>query len=114
MSPEEKSLVRKLDLSLVGFGSVAFFLKYLDSSNINNAYVSGLKEDLHIGTPLSLLLRVASDARGLTVFFACSSPPAAHLRPISPPRPSFDLSHMQNRTNISGLASCLYLLYLLV
>ena len=29
-------------------GSMAFFLKYLDSSNINNAYVSGLKEALNV------------------------------------------------------------------
>ncbi|KAL7410770.1 major facilitator superfamily domain-containing protein [Mrakia frigida] len=48
MSPEEKKLVKKLDFALVGFGAVAFFLKYLDSSNINNAYVSGLKEALNI------------------------------------------------------------------
>lgn len=27
--------------TIVTFGAVAFFLKYLDSSNINNAYVSG-------------------------------------------------------------------------
>ncbi|KAF2007167.1 MFS general substrate transporter [Amniculicola lignicola CBS 123094] len=46
--PEEKKLLRKLDSCLLTFCSFMFFLKWLDSSNINNAYVSGMKEELQL------------------------------------------------------------------
>lgn len=45
-SPEERDLVRRLDLFLLTFGCVSQVIKYLDQSNISNAYVSGMKEDL--------------------------------------------------------------------
>lgn len=45
-SPEERQLVRRLDLFLMTFGCVSQVIKYLDQSNISNAYVSGMKEDL--------------------------------------------------------------------
>ncbi|KAH6887731.1 putative allantoate permease [Thelonectria olida] len=43
---EEKALVRRLDIFLMTFGCISQIIKYLDQSNINNAYVSGMKEDL--------------------------------------------------------------------
>ncbi|KAI4597114.1 hypothetical protein KJ359_004625 [Pestalotiopsis sp. 9143b] len=45
-SPEERALVRRLDIFLMTFGCVSQVIKYLDQSNISNAYVSGMKEDL--------------------------------------------------------------------
>ncbi|ORY61732.1 pantothenate transporter liz1 [Pseudomassariella vexata] len=45
-SPEERKLLRKLDISILTIGCVGFFLKYLDQGNLANAYVSGMKEDL--------------------------------------------------------------------
>ncbi len=39
MSTEEKSLVLKLDLSILAFGCLSFFTKYLDQASITNAYV---------------------------------------------------------------------------
>ncbi|KAF6819067.1 vitamin H transporter, partial [Colletotrichum musicola] len=48
MSKEEKRFMRKLDAFLLTFCSLAFFLKWLDSSNINSAYVSGMKEELKL------------------------------------------------------------------
>ncbi|KAL1968635.1 hypothetical protein VTN77DRAFT_1461 [Rasamsonia byssochlamydoides] len=39
-SPEERKLVRKLDIALLTIGCVGFFLKYLDQTNLTNAYVS--------------------------------------------------------------------------
>ncbi|KAK1758834.1 putative pantothenate transporter liz1 protein [Echria macrotheca] len=45
-SPAERSLVRKLDLSILIIACVGFFMKFLDQTNIMNAYVSGMKEDL--------------------------------------------------------------------
>ncbi|KAI6080824.1 putative allantoate permease [Hypoxylon rubiginosum] len=45
-TPEERDLVRRLDIFLMTFGCVSQVIKYLDQQNISNAYVSGMKEDL--------------------------------------------------------------------
>lgn len=45
-TPEERSLVRRLDIFLMTFGCVSQIIKYLDQQNISNAYVSGMQEDL--------------------------------------------------------------------
>ncbi|KAH4935904.1 hypothetical protein HBI67_138550 [Parastagonospora nodorum] len=52
-TPEERKLIVKLDLLIVpyvflgGLTSVlAYWTKYIDQANINNAYVAGMKEDL--------------------------------------------------------------------
>lgn len=45
-SKREKVLIFKLDFFLLTYSCAAFFLKYLDQTNVNNAYVSGMKEDL--------------------------------------------------------------------
>jgi sugar phosphate permease len=45
-SPAEKAFVRRLDIFLMTFGCISQVIKYLDQTNINNAYVSGMKEDL--------------------------------------------------------------------
>ena len=74
---DEKSLVRRLDIFLMTFGCISQgectrrgstpgslslttirgnkVIKYLDQQNIKNAYVSGMKEDLHLhGNELNL------------------------------------------------------------
>ncbi|OQE31862.1 hypothetical protein PENSTE_c001G02906 [Penicillium steckii] len=43
---EERRLILKLDLLIVPYAVLAYWTKYIDQANINNAYVSGLKEDL--------------------------------------------------------------------
>ncbi|KXT05010.1 hypothetical protein AC578_10272 [Pseudocercospora eumusae] len=45
---EEKAFVRRLDLFLMTFGCLSQVIKYLDQQNINNAYVSGMQEDLKL------------------------------------------------------------------
>jgi hypothetical protein len=45
-SPEERKFLFKLDAALLAYASLGYFIKYLDQSNINNAFVSGMKEDL--------------------------------------------------------------------
>ncbi|KAH8879916.1 MFS general substrate transporter [Thozetella sp. PMI_491] len=45
-SPEERKFLMKLDTVLLTFASLGYFIKYLDQININNAFVSGMKEDL--------------------------------------------------------------------
>ncbi|KAJ5756672.1 allantoate permease [Penicillium manginii] len=54
-SSEEKALVRRLDIFLLTFGCISQVIKYLDQQNINNAYVSGMQEDLNLhGNELNL------------------------------------------------------------
>ncbi len=55
-SPEERWFLFKLDAVLLTFASLGYFLKYLDQININNAFVSGMKEDLGLyGNELNYL-----------------------------------------------------------
>jgi hypothetical protein len=45
---EERQLILKLDLLIVPYAFLAYWTKYIDQSNINNAYVSGLSDDLNL------------------------------------------------------------------
>lgn len=47
--------MRRLDTFFLTFGCLSQIIKYLDQQNINNAYVSGMQEDLHLyGNELNL------------------------------------------------------------
>ncbi|CCD27491.1 putative permease SEO1 NDAI_0K03000 [Naumovozyma dairenensis CBS 421] len=46
-SYEEKKLILKLDILLAFYSCIAYWVKYLDTVNVNNAYVSGMKEELN-------------------------------------------------------------------
>ncbi|KAJ5287227.1 hypothetical protein N7478_002913 [Penicillium angulare] len=48
MSQEERKLVRKLDMLVLPYACLSFFVKYLDVSALTNAYVSGMKDDLNL------------------------------------------------------------------
>ncbi|KAH7120749.1 retrograde regulation protein 2 [Dendryphion nanum] len=43
---EERALVQRLDLYVMSWATYGYFIRLLDSGNITNAYVSGMKEDL--------------------------------------------------------------------
>ncbi|EEY15279.1 vitamin H transporter [Verticillium alfalfae VaMs.102] len=43
---EERKFIRKIDALIVPYAVLAYWVKYIDQSNLNNAYVAGLKEDL--------------------------------------------------------------------
>ncbi|KAB5582994.1 major facilitator superfamily domain-containing protein [Coniochaeta sp. 2T2.1] len=45
-TPAERKLILKLDLLIVPYAFLAYWTKYIDQANLNNAYVAGLKEDL--------------------------------------------------------------------
>ncbi|EXJ80605.1 hypothetical protein A1O3_06888 [Capronia epimyces CBS 606.96] len=45
-SAEERRFLFKLDLGLLTFSCLGYFIKFLDQANLNNAFVSGMKEDL--------------------------------------------------------------------
>lgn len=44
----EKKLITKLDCTLALTTFVSYFFKYLNQSNLNNAYISGMREDLNL------------------------------------------------------------------
>jgi MFS family permease len=45
---EEKVLLFKLDLILAFYSFIIYWIKYMDQTNLNNAYVSGMKQALHM------------------------------------------------------------------
>jgi ACS family pantothenate transporter-like MFS transporter len=45
----EKKFLLKLDFFLLSYTCLGYFCKNLDQANISNAYVSGMKEALHMG-----------------------------------------------------------------
>ena len=47
-SAAERKLLRKLDFAILTIGCFGFFMKFLDQTNLINAYVSGMKEDLQM------------------------------------------------------------------
>ena len=47
-SKEEKKLLRKLDCILLSVCCLCFYIKWLDQNALNSAYVSGMREELHI------------------------------------------------------------------
>lgn len=46
-TPEERKLIRKVDFFILTFCCFMYFFNYLDRSNLTQAYVSGMKEDLN-------------------------------------------------------------------
>ena len=42
----EKKLLFKLDILIAFYSFIGYWVKYIDSANLNNAYVSGMKEDI--------------------------------------------------------------------
>ncbi|KAI1341128.1 pantothenate transporter liz1 [Xylariaceae sp. FL0016] len=55
-TPEERKFIAKIDWWILSYCCVAYFVKYLDQTNVSNAYVSGMKEDLVMsGNELNLL-----------------------------------------------------------
>ncbi|KAL4904123.1 hypothetical protein BDW74DRAFT_168564 [Aspergillus multicolor] len=45
-TPEERKLITKLDLLIVPYAFTVYWVKYIDQGNINNAYVSGMADEL--------------------------------------------------------------------
>lgn len=56
---EERKFVQKLDVSLLTILCFGYFIKNLDQTNISNAYVSGMKEDLAMNADQLNLIDVA-------------------------------------------------------
>ncbi|CAG8971592.1 hypothetical protein HYALB_00007984 [Hymenoscyphus albidus] len=55
-TPKERALIAKLDWWILIYVCGAYFVKYLDQTNVSNAYVSGMREGLNLkGNDLNLL-----------------------------------------------------------
>ncbi|EEA22123.1 hypothetical protein EYB26_007787 [Talaromyces marneffei] len=55
-TPQERALVRRLDIFIMSWATIGYFVRLLDSANVINAYVSGMKEDLNFtGADYNLL-----------------------------------------------------------
>lgn len=55
-TPEERAFIAKIDWWILSYACIAYFVKYLDQTNVSNAYVSGMKGDLHmVGNDLNYL-----------------------------------------------------------
>jgi MFS family permease len=50
-TPEDKALVRKIDLRLIPILTLLYLLSFLDRTNIGNAKLLGLTTDLHVSAP---------------------------------------------------------------
>ncbi|CAK7274848.1 hypothetical protein SEPCBS119000_006382 [Sporothrix epigloea] len=46
--PDERRLLNKIDAAVLTFASVGYLLKALDQTNVYNAYLSGMKEELRM------------------------------------------------------------------
>ncbi|KAK1239311.1 hypothetical protein MKX07_008799 [Trichoderma sp. CBMAI-0711] len=54
--PGEATLIRKIDFFILTFCCLSYFINYLDRSNLANAYVSGMREDLEfVGNQLNVI-----------------------------------------------------------
>ncbi|RLV96183.1 putative transporter SEO1 [Spathaspora sp. JA1] len=47
-TPEERRVILKIDLLLTLYSLMAYWVKYLDQTNLTNAYVGGLKESINM------------------------------------------------------------------
>jgi hypothetical protein len=45
---DQRQLLFKVDAFVLTFASIGYFLKNLDATNVNNAFLSGMKEDLEM------------------------------------------------------------------
>ncbi|KAK3706834.1 hypothetical protein LTR37_012513 [Vermiconidia calcicola] len=55
---EERNLLFKIDWFILSYVCLMYWVNYLDRANLNNAYVSGAKEDLNFqGTQLNQISR---------------------------------------------------------
>ncbi|KAK7202527.1 major facilitator superfamily domain-containing protein [Myxozyma melibiosi] len=48
-TPEERRYIMKLDLFITSYCFLSYWVKNLDQTNVNNAYTSGMSDDLNMG-----------------------------------------------------------------
>jgi ACS family pantothenate transporter-like MFS transporter len=48
LPPDQRWLLFKVDAFVLTFASIGYFLKNIDQTNVNNAFLSGMEEDLQM------------------------------------------------------------------
>ena len=48
LPPDQRWMLFKVDAYVLTFASLGYFLKNIDQTNVNNAFLSGMKEDLEM------------------------------------------------------------------
>lgn len=48
LPPDQRWLLFKVDAFVLTFASIGYFLKNIDQTNVNNAFLSGMEEDLEM------------------------------------------------------------------
>ncbi|KAK7416856.1 hypothetical protein QQX98_004914 [Neonectria punicea] len=48
LPPDQRRLLFKVDFFILTFASIGYFLKNIDQTNVNNAFLSGMEEDLEM------------------------------------------------------------------
>ncbi|KAI3547655.1 major facilitator superfamily transporter [Colletotrichum filicis] len=83
---EERRLITKIDLLLVPYSVLGYWVKYVDQSNLNNAYVAGMKEDLGFYgnelVQLQTLFTLGSVLGQIPFLFIMTYVPIQYLIPI--------------------------------
>ncbi|KAK7202907.1 major facilitator superfamily domain-containing protein [Myxozyma melibiosi] len=62
LPPKQRNYMQKLDANILLYALLSFFIKTLDNSNISNAFVSGMREDLNL---------YGNERNLFTTFFNC-------------------------------------------
>ncbi|EEB05067.1 pantothenate transporter [Schizosaccharomyces japonicus yFS275] len=85
----ERKLVFKIDWFILSYCCISYFINYLDRSSINNAYLSGMKEDLHM---------YSNELQQINMVFTCGyiigQLPGSYALQILPPRIWFPLMNL--------------------
>ncbi|KAF4425807.1 putative transporter SEO1 [Colletotrichum fructicola] len=85
-TPEERRLITKIDMFLVPYSVLGYWVKYIDQSNLNNAYVAGMKEDLGFYgnelVQLQTLFTLGSVLGQIPFLFIMTYVPIQYLVPI--------------------------------
>ncbi|KAH8702231.1 major facilitator superfamily domain-containing protein [Talaromyces proteolyticus] len=69
---EERAFVWRLDLFFLTIGFLGYMFKYIDQTNINNAYVSGMQEDLSLfGNQLNYFTTLFSAGYIIMLYPSC-------------------------------------------
>lgn len=68
---EERILICKLDFLVCFYAFTMYWVKYLDQTNINNAYVSGMKEELNMKGNDLVHTQIVYTVCIFGIFFTC-------------------------------------------
>lgn len=85
-SAAEKKLILKLDVLIAFYAFLGYWVKFVDQTNLNNAYVSNMKEDLGMkGNDLidtQVIFSVGSIIFMLPLFFLLPRVPVTYMLPL--------------------------------